>query len=110
MRRSNERGAALIWAVAAMTLILLGISTVAGSLASQANSLRRMKAEAAREDLERAGQAWAGQRLRRGGFERTETLELAGGTLILRPSVGWGAELVIEVRGEAASKPVRLGR
>jgi len=110
MKRRNERGAALIWAVATMTLVLLAISLVAGALANQANSVRRLKTEAAREDLERAGRAWAGERLRRGGIDAAESLELAGGTLTLRPSAGWGAELVIEVRGERPSPALRLGR
>jgi len=110
VKRRNQRGAALIWAVATMTLVLLAVSTVAGALAGQANAVRRMKAEAAREDLERAGQAWAGDRLRRGRLEAPETLELAGGTLTLRPSSGWNVELIIEVRGEVPSQPLPLGR
>ncbi len=110
MKRPNERGGALIWAVAAMTLVLLAVSTVAGSLASQANSVRRLKTEAAREDLARAGRAWAGERLRRGRLEAPQSLELVGGTLTLRPSTGWRAELVVQVRGEAPSEPWRLGR
>jgi len=110
MKRCNERGAALIWAVATMTLVLLAISAVAGSLAGQANSVRRLKTEAAREDLERAGRAWAGERLRRGELAASESLELEGGTVSLRPRSGWGAELIIQVRGEQPAEPLRLGR
>jgi type II secretory pathway component PulK len=110
MRRRNERGAALIWAVATMTLVLLAISTVAASLAGQANAVRRMKVEAAQQDLERAGKAWARHRLRAGNLTQEETLELAGGTVRLRPGSGWSADLVIQVRGEAADKPMTVGR
>ena len=110
MRRRNERGAALIWAVATMTLVLLAVSVVAGSLGAQANSVRRLKTEAARQDLERAGRAWASQRLRRGALSAPETLELAGGTVSLRPGSGWAAELVIHVRGEDPGRPLPLER
>ena len=93
-----------------MTLVMLAVAAVAGSLGSQANSVRRLKVEAAGQDLERAGRAWAGERMRRGALAAPETLELAGGTVLLRPASDWAAELVIQVHGEPPSKPLRLER
>lgn len=108
MRRRDERGAALIWAVATVTLVFLAVSVVAGALASQANAVRRMKAEAARADLERAAVLWVADRMRRGGLDGPETLELAGGRVVLRPGLGWRAEYVVQVHGEAPGAPVPL--
>jgi hypothetical protein len=108
VRRRGERGVALLWAVAAVTLVLLGVSAVAASLSRQAGAVRRLHAQETRMDLIRAGRA----RVASFGTRPVEgeTIELVGGRVEIRPRPDGSVDLVVHVRGEAPDAALRIAR
>ena len=100
-RRRGQRGVALAWAVMFSTLLALAAAGVAAGLARQAEAVRLLKADAAREDLLRAGRAWAAA----GG---RGTLDLAGGRVEVVARDEGGLALVVTLPGFAPEAPVPL--
>ncbi|MEM7244177.1 MAG: hypothetical protein AAF533_02470 [Acidobacteriota bacterium] len=97
MRRRQQRGLSLAWALLTVLAVTTALSIVAGSLTRRARLIQHFRVTEVRADLVQSGRTLAELRTRRdSGWTGPERLELDTGAVTVQRSSA-GVQLVLEL-------------